>query len=87
MTLKAATKKQEAEIIQLPIRLNHETTDRLFRNKEDTDGLPRFRYEWDDKNRASPWSTLVPHIHEWLDAGGTVTYYARECRFAFDLDV
>lgn len=87
MTLKASNKKKpaKAEVVQLPIRLTHETCDRLFGSKEDTDGLPRFRYSWDTKNRASPWSILVPHIHEWIDSGGVVEYYALETRFSFSI--
>lgn len=87
--LQASNKRKDAdaEVLQLPIRLTHETCDHLFGNKEDTNGLPRFQYSWDVKNRVAPWSILIPHIHEWIDSGGFVDYYAVETRFSFSIQI
>jgi hypothetical protein len=73
-----------AEVFQLPIPVTESLIRARFDSKKDDDGLPRYRFPGDTKNRVMVWSQWVEFMRELLDEECTITYFAIETHFEIE---
>lgn len=81
------TYEPTAKILQLPIPLTVSQAKKLFSERKDSDGLPRFRFRGCPDNHASAWSEWYPYLAYLLEEGIRVRYFSLEERFEVDYSV